>query len=166
MIASGSLAIATGKIWKPENLEKHFLGFEVVCASLRSILWKFFTKLLSQSCDEPPETVTWAHFLSISVREASQADHLEVIIAFLRRQSHVLGPLGGNGWIAYCALNLRQEILKVYFQSIKAQSNHWSQAASLGGPPFLESANSSPVENYINIWRFPSVLRILLVCQD
>lgn len=38
-------------------------------------------------------------------------------------------------------------------------------AASLGGPPFLESANSSPVENYINIWRFPSALRIRFVCQ-
>lgn len=38
---------------------------------------------------------------------------------------------------------------------------------ALGGPPFLESAHSSPVKkNYINIWRFPFVLRILLVCQD
>ena len=57
-----------------------------------------------------------------------------MIIAFLRRHSHVLGPLGGNEWIVHCALNLRQEILKVNFQSIKAQSNHRSWTASLGGP--------------------------------
>lgn len=56
------------------------------------------------------------------------------MIAFLRRQSHVLDPLGGNEWIAHCTLNLRQENLKVNFQNIKAQSNHWSWLASLGGP--------------------------------
>lgn len=53
--------------------------------------------LASQSRAYPSETVTRIQLPVNQGWKDAQADHPEVMIAFLRRWPHAPGPVGGNG---------------------------------------------------------------------
>lgn len=78
-----------------------FVGLEVVCVKLRSVSREcvpiLLPNLASQSRAYPSETVTRIQLPVNQGWKDAQADHPEVMIAFLRRWPHAPGPVGGNG---------------------------------------------------------------------